>query len=261
MNPVPATGESRAMLGAQAESNFAIAPLSNAVDQVVYSRLALFGDVNLLDDMPKVVGMYSLFFREIGDVLSKLYGTTNAPAGLMDFLAVSYTNAPGKVTEWAPRPTHLPWVTGGQTPVFADAWHTLEGLAAPGFDPRRTVYLPIDVSATVTATNAAATRISDQRFSAHQVLFEAENNAPALTVIAQAFDHNWRAYVDDAPTRVLRANHAFQAVEVPSGRHRVRLVYEDRAFKLGAFISILTALIWLGLWFWRGGARNSAGPS
>jgi hypothetical protein len=260
MDPVPATGEGRAMLGAQAESTFAVAPLSNAVDQVVYSRLALFGNVNLLDNIPKVVGMYSLFFREIGDVLSILYGTTNAPSGLMDFLSVSYTNVPGKVTDWAPRPTHLPWITGGQKPMFVGAY-TLKGLAAPGFDPQGTVYLPMDVSGTITATNATGIHISGQRLSAHQVLFETENNAPALAVIAQAFDHNWRAYIDDTPTRVLRANHAFQAVEVPPGKHRVRLVYEDRAFKLGAFVSILTATMWLALWFWKGRARRSGGAS
>jgi len=190
-----------------------------------------------------------------------LYGTTNAPAGLMDFLAISYTNAPGKVTEWAPRSSHLPWITCGQTPVFADAWHTLEGLAAPGFDPRGTVYLPMDVSGTISATNAARIYISGQRVSAHQMLFETENNGAALVVVAQAFDHNWRAYVDDAPTRVLRANHAFQAVEVPAGKHRVRLVYEDRAFRLGAFVSILTAVIWVGLWFWIVRSRKSAKPT
>jgi hypothetical protein len=261
MNPVPATGESRAMLGAQAESNFAIAPLSNAVDQVVYARLALFADVNLLDDMPKVVGMYSLFFREIGDVLGNLYGTTNAPSGLMDFLAVSYTNAPGKVTEWGPRPTHLPWITGGQTPVFADAGHTLMGLAAPAFDPRQSVYLPLEHRGIVTATNASVVNISAQQFSPRQVQFVIENSAPALAVIAQAFSRNWRAYVDDAPTAVLRANHAFQAVEVPAGKHRVRLVYEDRAFRLGSFVSVLTAVVWVGLWFWNVRARKLAGPT
>ena len=251
MNPVPVTGESRAMLSAQAESTFVVAPLSNAVDQVVYSRLALFGNVNLLDDMPKVVGMYSLFFREIGDVLSTLYGTTNAPAGLMDFLSVSYTNLPGKVTVWDPRPTHLSWITAGQTPVFADPGHTLTELAAPEFDPRRTVYLPLEARGIVTVTNGTTIRISGQKFSAHEVQFETENKAPALAVIAQAFDHKWRAFVDDGRTAVFRANHAFQAVELPAGKHRVRLSYEDRAFRIGSYASILTAFIWVGLWFLR----------
>src|SRR5258705_3996707 len=33
------------------------------------------------------------------------------------------------------------------------------------------------------------------------------------------------------------ANYAFQAVEIPAGRHRLLLVYRDRAFFAGAIIS------------------------
>jgi uncharacterized membrane protein YfhO len=36
---------------------------------------------------------------------------------------------------------------------------------------------------------------------------------------------------------LFRANYAFQAIQVPSGLHRVSLVYQDRAFFVGAIIS------------------------
>jgi uncharacterized membrane protein YfhO len=39
---------------------------------------------------------------------------------------------------------------------------------------------------------------------------------------------------------LLRANHAFQAVAVPKGRHEVELVYEDEKFSMGAGITFLT---------------------
>ena len=51
---------------------------------------------------------------------------------------------------------------------------------------------------------------------------------------------------------LLQANHAFQAVEVPAGRHEVRLVYEDQQFYFGAALSLSC---WIGCgvaWFrWR----------
>jgi hypothetical protein len=216
--PAPQVGDSRAMLNAEAEGNLPLAPMTNAANQVLYSRLAT------------------------------LWRTSQPPAGLVDFLAVSYINKPGKVTEWEFRPTHLPWVTAGQKPVFADPAGTLLGLTAPDFDPRRTVFLPPEARVLVTVSNASSTKVSIQQFSPHKVRLEVDAPEAALVVIAQAFYHNWRARVDDQPVPLLRANHAFQAVQVPAGRHYVTLVYEDHLFYDGALMSLLSAAILLGLW-------------
>jgi uncharacterized membrane protein YfhO len=40
--------------------------------------------------------------------------------------------------------------------------------------------------------------------------------------------------------RLWPANYAFQAFEIPAGSHRIKLVYEDRKFHLGAIISLAT---------------------
>ena len=73
---------------------------------------------------------------------------------------------------------------------------------------------------------------------------------PSLVVLAQTFYHRWAAYVDGQSTPLLRANYAFQAVQVPAGKHHVRLAYQDRAFYAGASISsvaILGCLIACGM--------------
>jgi uncharacterized membrane protein YfhO len=100
----------------------------------------------------------------------------------------------------------------------------------------------------VTVSNASSTKVSIQQFSPHKVRLEVDAPEAALVVIAQAFYHNWRARVDDQPVPLLRANHAFQAVQVPAGRHYVTLVYEDHLFYDGALMSLLSAAILLGLW-------------
>jgi uncharacterized membrane protein YfhO len=46
--------------------------------------------------------------------------------------------------------------------------------------------------------------------------------------------------VDGQTVPLLRANHAFQAVAVPAGRHELVLRYRDRAFQLGAVLSLGT---------------------
>jgi len=48
--------------------------------------------------------------------------------------------------------------------------------------------------------------------------------------------------VDGKPMPLWRANYAFQALEVPAGKTKVELVYEDRAFLFGAILSVTTLL-------------------
>lgn len=228
------------MLNAEAEGNVNVVQLTNATDTVVYGRLAFFGNANLLDDLPKVIGSYSLYFRELNDVFRVLYGAPDPPAGLMDFLAVSQVNVPGRITQWNFRPTHLPWVTGGQKPVFANAATTLRALGGREFNPRREVYLSPESRGSVTVVNQSSPKIVTREFSARRVRIEAEAAEPALVVIAQSFYRKWHAYVDGKPVTLLRANHAFQALEVAAGKHEIVLKYEDWMFRLGLAISALT---------------------
>jgi hypothetical protein len=250
LDPPPRLGESRAMLNGESESNMAVIPMTNGPDLVVYCRLALYGNLNLVDDTPKVIGMYSLFPREIGDIRFELLGTAQPPAGFADFLAVSHINTPGQVTRWESRSTHLPWITAGQSPVFAKPRATVTQLGAADFDSRRTVFLPMDARPFVSVSNSSPARVSGQQFAAHQITFDVEASEPAMVVIAQSFYHNWRARVDGKPARLLRANHAFQAVQVPGGgKHHVNLKYEDPLFYAGVIISLISAAVWVGLWF------------
>ena len=67
---------------------------------------------------------------------------------------------------------------------------------------------------------------------------EVEAAEPSLIVVAQTYFHDWRAEIDGQPAQLLRANVAFQAVQVPAGTHKIHLFYQDRAFEIGAAISV-----------------------
>jgi uncharacterized membrane protein YfhO len=84
--------------------------------------------------------------------------------------------------------------------------------------------------------------VLNSKFTPQRVDIEVEASEPSLVVVAQTWYHNWRAYVDGRPAPLLQANHAFQAFQVPAGRHHVRLAYEDRAFQFGAAVSICMAV-------------------
>jgi hypothetical protein len=167
---------------------------------------------------------------------------------LTDFLNVSHITAPGTLFDWAYRTNYLSFVTAGQQPVFAEDTQVLRALAAADFAPRQVVYLPEEAKPFITA-QACSARIRDEHFSAHRGEFAVEAADAALVVISQSYYHFWRVFVDGKPARLWRANHAFQAVEVPSGRHLIQLIYRDQFFAFGIVVSAATLLAcWVGCW-------------
>jgi Bacterial membrane protein YfhO len=111
-------------------------------------------------------------------------------------------------------------------------------LVAPDFDPAREVVLPegpvLDSPATGTA------RIVERR--PDRIEIEAELDGPGYVVLVDAYDPGWQATIDGGATRLLRANVAFRAVEVPAGAHRIRFVYRPLSVEVGLAVSAFAAL-------------------
>ena len=249
MTSRPEYGVSRAMLSQQVTSYLLLAWTKNPLYYLAGLRGALMENANIPEHIPKVDGFCSLHLKEEWDIDGIFYGiffdqpkTKAPPEPLLDFLGVSQVSATNTIFAWQQRTTFLPMVTAGQRPIFAGDSETVEKLNRADFDPRHTVYLPLSARNDVTVSNASETKVIFQQFSAQQAHLTVEAPARALVVIAQAFYHNWHAYVDGKPVPLLRANHAFQAVEVPAGQHNIMLRYEDWMFRLGAAISALTLL-------------------
>ena len=68
-------------------------------------------------------------------------------------------------------------------------------------------------------------------------------NAAGVVVLTDAWFPGWEATVDDVPAPILRADYAFRAVALATGRHRIRMVYRPRAFRQGAAVSLLVLLL------------------
>ncbi len=66
--------------------------------------------------------------------------------------------------------------------------------------------------------------------------------------------------MDERLARLWRANFAFQALEVPAGRHQVVLTYEDAWFRWGVLISLVSLGTCLAGWI-IGQRRLDAAPS
>jgi uncharacterized membrane protein YfhO len=123
----------------------------------------------------------------------------------------------------------------------------MTALLSADFNPRQVVYLPAEVEGQVQAGRAANAQVSSSRIAAHRLEAQVQTDATTMLVIAQSFYHPWRAFVDGKETRLWRANYAFQALELPPGRHQVLLVYRDLAFVWGSVVSVVSLLVVGGL--------------
>ena len=239
LQPQPALGGSRAMVSPMAANEFINFAASDPKNNFLAKRLGYCANCNLLDAVPKVDGFFSLTPRESDAVLSLFYTTTNASfPHLEDFLGVSQITAPDSVFHWQSRTNFLPLVTTGQRPVFLDETNSLAALAQNNFDGSKMVFLPAETTNLVAVSNQTTATILNSKFGTQTVDAEVDAAAPSLVVVAQTYYHNWHAEIDGQASPLLRANVAFQAVQVPAGRHKVHLFYQDRAFEIGAAISI-----------------------
>jgi len=247
----PKLGEGRIMVNPNAEQQLLYSRVADMNADFIGKRLAEWYNLNLLDGIPKVTGALTLRPAHF-DVLEQfLYYTAGGHCGrgLVDFLSVAWLSAPDNPAQWEARTHFLPVITAGQRPVFANDEKTLSAITAYDFDPRKVVYLPEAERAGVTITNQTTCAVAQARFSLNQV--EADVNAaePGLVVLSQSYYHLWRAFVDERPVPLLRANLAFQALTVPAGAHHIKLIYRDPNLELGGIVSLLAIMVGGAIWF------------
>ncbi|MGB0578101.1 MAG: YfhO family protein, partial [Limisphaerales bacterium] len=253
----------RAMIVPGAEQALLKSKIAEWDKDIITKRLAYWSNLNLIDKIPKVNGSMTLRMRHQDEVQSALYpkeGDAPAAEALKDFLCVAWQTHPTILVGWTNRTTALPLVTAGQS-VRVSNDDVIADLISTNFNPRAYAWIAPDgfefeAAPYASAVNASTTNLI---FGLNQLQFEVNADAPTVALIAQSYNQNWRAMVNDKPANVWRANHAFQAVEVPAGKSFVRLDYIDDSFRLGVIISGVSGLLclgWLGL-AWRRRRTNA----
>jgi len=248
--PDPKPGESRVMTSPEALKFLRqLPPAAGLEETYLRNRRAIRVNCNLLDDLPQIDGFFSLTPREVSRVTALPYDhPAEAFPGLLDFLGVSQRTSPGSTLDWTPRPTAMPLITIGQQPVFANDRTTFDALSQTNLDLGQAVFLPLEARESISAAPQTAARVLDARFSNRRVWLQTEAPAASMVVVSQTYYPAWKAYIDGQPIRIWRANYAFQALQVPAGRHQVQLVYKDSKLLAGAVLSGLGLLACAGLW-------------
>jgi hypothetical protein len=88
--------------------------------------------------------------------------------------------------------------------------------------------------------------IGDAVFAAYDpnhVIIDVIAGSPGYLVLTDPWYPGWTASVDDHPATLFRADFAFRAVAIPSGRHRVRFDFDPPSLRSGQMITLAAIMI------------------
>ncbi len=86
---------------------------------------------------------------------------------------------------------------------------------------------------------------------------ELDAKGDGALILSQTYFPGWQAWLDDKETRIYPADHVFQGVLLPQGRHELNLVYRPRAFRIGLWTSIVSTFCWLFIWLVSRSSRSA----
>jgi hypothetical protein len=249
--PAPVLGEARIMLSPAAEQHLLYSSIPSLSLDLTAKRLAQWYNLNLLDGVPKVNGampLHTPYYDAFEDAVYYKAGAHFGP-GLLNFLSVAWYTSSNNAIEWSPRTNYSPVLTAGQAPIFVSDAEALERIVADDFQPQRFVYLPETARSLVTVSNQTTCLLTNTIFTPQRVEADTDSPVPTMAVLSQSFYHLWRASVDGRSVPLLRANLAFQAIQLPAGKHHIKLEYRDTNLMLGSLVSLLSAGLCCWLWF------------
>jgi hypothetical protein len=259
-NPPVPLAEGRVMIHPDAEQKLIYSHVDNLQLDFLVKRLGEWYNLNLLDGVPKLTGAITLRPANFDVLEQYLYYTQGAHwgEGLLDFLSITSISSPENPIEWHARTNALPLITGGQQPKFVEENKLLAAITSNDFEPRTEVYFPESTRSSITVSNQTRCTVRNVRFTSNRIEATVESSATAMVVLSESYYHNWHAFVDSQPTELLRANLAFQAIQVPGGSHEIAVVYTDPRLKTGAALSAISVVL-CGLLWWRTKSGPSAG--
>jgi hypothetical protein len=92
--------------------------------------------------------------------------------------------------------------------------------------------------------------ISLQENNSSEIVINTIRVQSGMLVIADQYYKGWHCTVDGKETKIFRTDYTFKSVQVPAGKHLVKLEYRPQSFWVGLSLSILALLITVSLVIW-----------
>jgi hypothetical protein len=121
---------------------------------------------------------------------------------------------------------------------------TLTNLASADFDPERTVLVanpsvPNPPAASSLSAQPLTNSVEFTSYAPKQIVLRANAGSPAVLLLNDKYDPNWKVRVDGKPETLLRCNYLMRGVYVQPGPHTVEFSFES---PVGTFYVSLAAV-------------------
>jgi len=76
------------------------------------------------------------------------------------------------------------------------------------------------------------------------LVYESDAPSEQLAVFSEIWygpDKGWKVYIDDQPSKLLRANYALRAMRVPAGKHTIVMQFDPDSVRIGKLISLVSS--------------------
>lgn len=82
--------------------------------------------------------------------------------------------------------------------------------------------------------------IKMEKYEPNKAVFDVNTSGNALFFLSDAFDSDWKVFVNGKQSKILRADYALRVVEIPKGTSQVRFIYAPGSFTLGLDVTLVT---------------------
>lgn len=130
--------------------------------------------------------------------------------------------------------------------IIKDENQVLEAVLSPDFDPTKEVILEKEVLVESQNLTRGQAKIDIKNYQENRAEIELETENSGFLVLGDTFYPGWQARVDGEEAEIYRANYAFRAVPISSGKHRVEFIFEPTHWRLGLGVSVGALVITLG---------------
>jgi hypothetical protein len=129
---------------------------------------------------------------------------------------------------------------------YAEPDAALKKIADPQWNPRQKAWVSTSVpSPDPSETSAGTAHI--MRYGRTRMDVAVETSAPALLLLNDKYDPDWRVTVNGEKTDLVRCNYIMRGVMVPAGESRVRFTYRPNLpWLLLSLAGIMTMVFWSG---------------
>ena len=213
--------------------------------------------------IPSATGYNPMRLRTFAEIQALPFETFVRLMAVQGFLLAKGERADFGVPEWTWGPfqfertrENLPRVwPAGQVQEAPDAARELEAMGRPDFNPFQQTVLsePLDLPARALGNvSPQSLRWENVKNQPDEEIWNLSLDRPDLVVFSEVMYPGWKAWVDNAPAPILRADHLLRALRIPAGDHEIRFGYRPWWF----FPLLLLGALWLislvPAWFFLG---------